>query len=167
MADRTFIYNELAMGEQNLIPPEARAATNDVEIQLRNPHFAVVRFIFQDVPDVANRVTARFLDINTGEVFIPETPVEAPNVNQIYMLGHRKVVPSGLVGKITGTTEGPGQGVMVDYDLDITLFDQLLARGVTEHSLLCPPHFIVEMRHEGNASITYQASVTAGDLTGE
>lgn len=167
MADRIFVYNELALGEQTLFPPEARVATNDVEIQLRNPHFAVVRFIFQDVPDVANRVTPRFKLLDTGVVFIPEVPVEGPNVNQTYLLGHRQIIPSGVVGKITGQTEGPGQGVMVDYDLDITIFDQLKTHhGITEHSILCPAHFIVEMLHDGNASITYQASVTIGSLPG-
>ena len=106
----------------------------------------------------------RFLELNTGAVFIPVVPAEGPHVNHTYLLGHGQVVPSGLVGKITGKTEGPGQGVMVDYDLEITAFDQLLAQGITGHSIITPTHFILEMLHDGGASITYSATITVGDL---
>ena len=166
MADRIFVYNELARGEQELIPPEARSATNDVEVQLHNPEQTVIRFQFADVPDVPNRVTVRFKDLDTGAVFVPEVPVEGPAVNQVYLLGHGLIVPSGVIARITGQTEGPGQGVMVDYNLDVTAVDQLLALGITGHSIAVPAHFDVELLHDGNAEITYQASITIGDLEG-
>ena len=164
MPDRTFVYSELSRGEQSLFLPEARSATNDVEVQLHNPEQAVVRFRFEDVPDVANRVAVRFKAIDTGEVFVPEVPVEGPDVNQIYLVGHGQIVQSGVIAKITGQTEGPGGGVMVDYDLSVTAVDPLLALGITGHSIIVPAHFVIEILHDGNASITYQASITVGDL---
>lgn len=166
MADRIFVYDQLGAGAQPCFPVAVRSETNDVELAMHNPDLVVIRFIFVDVPDAANRVTPRFTDVVTGDSFVDEVPVEGPNVNQTYLLGHRLVVPSGVVGKITGQTEGPGQGVMVDYDLDITMFDQLLARGVTGHSLLVPAHFIIEMIHDGSAPITYSALMTVGQLSG-
>lgn len=167
MADRTFVYDQLASGTQECIPLVVRSATQSVEIKMRNPEFTVVRFVFENVPDVANRVTVRFKDLKTGVVFVPEVPVEGPNVSQVYLLGHRQVIPSGVVGKITGQTEGPGQGVMVDYDLDITIFDQLLAQGITGHSVVVPTSFDIETLHDGGADIRYQAFITIGELSGD
>lgn len=164
MADVNFRYNEGATRTQVLIPVAVRNATNTVAVAIRNPEMCVVRFRFLDVPDVPNRVTPIFKTLETGRVFVPEVPVEAPSIDQIYLLGHGNVVPSGVVAKITGQTEGPGMGVMVDYNLEIEAIDQLLARGFTGHSLLIPTNFVIEIVHDGGADITYSASITLGDL---
>lgn len=161
MADRTFIYDELGRGEQVLFPLEARSATNDVQVQTRNPNVAVLRFLFEDVPDVANRVIVRFKDPDTGLLLVPAVPVEGPDVKQTYLLGHRTVVPSGIVAKITGTTMGPGE-VQTNYDLDVEVFDQLLGQEITGHTHLVPAHFVVEVFHDGTAAIRYEASITIG-----
>lgn len=163
MADRIFRYEATGTKTQVLFSEQVRSSTEDVEIFIRDPERCRIQFEFLDVPGVANRVTPRFL-FNGGQLLIPEVPVEGPDVRQVYLLGHGQVVPSGVVGNITGQTEGPGQGVMVDYDLEITAIDQMLARGITGHQLLTPTHFRVEMLHDGGADITYSATITVGDL---
>lgn len=163
MSDRTFRYDPSATRTQVLFAQQVRSATEDVEIFIREPDLCIVRFEFLDVPDVPNRVTPRFL-FNGGQPLFDAVPVEGPDVRQFYLLGHRQVVPSGVIGNIKGQTEGPGQGVMVDYDLEITAVDQLLAGGVTGHQFITPTKFRIEMLHDGGADITYSATITVGVL---
>lgn len=166
MADRIFYYQQSSVfsrSTQVLFEKKVRSATESVEVDIRAPDLCRIDFHFIDVPDVANRVTPRFTSA-AGHLLFPAVPVEGPDVRQMYLLGHGQVVPAGVVGKITGTTEGPGQGVMVDYDLDITAIDQILARGVTGHLMVLLPETIIEMQHAGGAEITYSATITVGNL---
>lgn len=169
MADRIFHYEQRSAATrrtQVLFEEKVRSETESVMIEIRHPQLCRIDFHFVDVPDIPNRVTPRFLS-GDGVLLFPAVPVEGPDVRHEYLLGHGQVSPAGFVGKITGTSEGPGQGVMIDYDLDFTaVVDQILARGVTGHLMVVPPETVIEMLHDGAAEITYSATITVGALGG-
>lgn len=148
-----------------MLPAVPRSASFVQQIFIRTPSTVAVVFAFEDVPDVPNRVTPRFLR-HDGELLLEGTPVEAPDVKQVYVLGHGQVVSSGVVGKITGMLEGVGEGQDQTVDLDITLDDPWLKLGVTGHYPFVPPLFVLEMMHDGAQPVTYGATITVGDLGG-
>lgn len=160
MADEVFRYIQHSGPTQALLAGIVRDASHTLEVNVPRSGITSIVMQFDDVPDVPNQVTPIFRAADGVTLLFEPVPVAAPNVTQLYLVGHGKVVPDGIIGKITGQTEGPGMGVVVDYDLDITAFDQLKAMGLAGHTPFFLPKFEIEFQHDGAAPVTYGALIT-------
>ena len=156
----SFVYRANHGPTQTWLPFESRSETNQTLILLPRDGSALVHFGFADASP-SDPVTPRFL-LSDGELLLEGVQVDAPDGHQIYLIGHGQVIAKGVVGRITGTATGQGEGQNLSYDLDIEAFDPLLAAGITGNTTFRPSQLRVEMLHGGSGPITYGATILVG-----
>ncbi len=139
--------------------PRTETTRVHVTIGRKASTLLLVRFVD---PTPADSVEVRFL-FSDDKLWFPGDTATAPS-DHLYMVGHGVVSQSGVVAKITGQVTGQGMGAGNDqsFDLDVEVFDELKAEGITAHSMFAPSEYIVEFVHSTAQPVTYGALFELG-----
>jgi hypothetical protein len=154
-----FNYSKSSDPNQQCLAAVPRTETHTLEVFLPKTDTTIVEMTFEDATPAAT-VTPEFSLIN-GSTFLNGKPADSTQ-KQVYLIGHGQVVPSGIIGHITGMGDSQGQGNDILYDLEVTAEDQLLAAGLAGHSLLISSLFTIEFHHSSATPVTYSAHILVG-----
>jgi hypothetical protein len=160
IVNRLVVYRGNHGPTQTWLAFEPRSETNRTLIQLPRTGAAIVQIGFVDASP-SNPVTPRFLN-DKGDLILDGIEVDGPDVRQSYIMGHGQLVQKGIVGRITGTAIGQGEGQNLTYDLDIEAFDPFEREGVSGNTISRPSSISLEMQHGGSGPITYGATILVG-----
>ena len=160
MTEPHFVYRRNQGPTQTFLPFEPRSETTQLLLLLPRSGTALFHFGFADATPT-DPVTPRFL-LSDGELLLEGTTADGSDGHQLYLIGHGQVIPKGIVGRITGTASGQGEGQDLTYDLAIEAFDPLLSEGITGNTTFRPSALRVEMLHGGSGPITYGATIMVG-----
>jgi hypothetical protein len=160
IVNRTVVYRGNHGPTQTWLAFEPRSETNRTLILLPRTGAAIIQIRCVDASP-SDPVTPRFLN-DQDDLILDGVEVDAPDIRQSYVIGHGQLVQKGIVGRITGTATGQGEGQDLTYDLAIEAFDPFEREGVSGNTISRPSAIFLEMQHGGSGPITYGATILVG-----
>jgi hypothetical protein len=156
----TVVYRANHGPTQTLLAFEPRSETNRTRVLLPRTGSAIIQLGAVDASG-SDPVTPRILS-DAGAVLLEGAPIDGPDVQRTYVLGHGQIIPKGNVARITGTAVGQGEGKDLAYDLTVQALDYLAEIGIDGETAFRPSSLVLEMDHGGSGPITYGATILVG-----